>query len=60
VLSKNSELIVQHYGTELVGEHSKIGEVKLTKIGGDFGRDSAGTSSDKQGENPCRRKPKVS
>ena len=33
---------------------------QTARTGGEFGRDSAGTSSDKQGENPCRRKPKVS
>ena len=44
----------------MVGERSKISEAVSTRSSGDFRSEHAGMSNDKTGENPVRRKPKVS
>ena len=43
-----------------VGEHSSVGRSHTVRSGGRTRRDDAGMSSDKHGEKPCHRKPKVS
>jgi hypothetical protein len=43
-----------------VGERSQCGEAVRTTNRGALASDYAGTSNDKTGENPVRRKPKVS
>ncbi len=43
-----------------VGEHSAVGGRPTGRTAGRGGRDDAGTSSDQDGENPSRRKPKGS
>ena len=45
---------------QAVGEHFKCCEGSPARGTGAFGRENVGTSNHKQGENPCRRKPKVS
>jgi hypothetical protein len=44
----------------VVGEHSVSVEASSTRGRGAIGRDYAGMSSDKTGEKPVHRKPKVS
>jgi len=43
-----------------VGEHSALDRRQTARTAGRSRRDNAGTSSDKPGEKPGRRKPKVS
>ena len=43
-----------------VGERRNISEGGRTTTAGEVASDHAGTSNDKTGENPVRRKPKVS
>ena len=45
---------------QVVGEHSVSVEASSTRWRGAIGRDYAGMSSDKTGEKPVHRKPKVS
>lgn len=44
----------------VVGERSNWVEVVRATNGGPVRSENAGMSNDKHGENPCRRKPKVS
>ena len=44
----------------LVGEHTVRAEAVPARYGGPISRDHAGMSSDKTGEKPVHRKPKVS
>jgi hypothetical protein len=44
----------------LVGERSVNGRSRIARCGGRNGSDYAGMSSDKTGEKPVHRKPKVS
>ena len=44
----------------VVGERSMCSEGRPTRTAGAHGSEDAGMSSDKEGENPSRRKPKVS
>ena len=43
-----------------VGERCNIDRSLTERRGGSVTSDNAGMSNDKQGENPCHRKPKVS
>lgn len=44
----------------VVEEHSICDEAGPERAGGVYGRENVGMSNRKQGEKPCRRKPKVS
>ncbi len=46
--------------TSGVGEHCIHGEVELVRVGGEYTRENAGMSSEKESENLSRRKPKGS
>ena len=45
---------------DMVGERSKWRRSRTVRSGGAQGSENAGISSEKTGENPVRRKPKVS
>ena len=59
-LKLGTEATDWHHKMPVVGEHCVSLRRSIVRTAGDITRDYADMSSEKQGEKPCHRKPKVS